>query len=91
MTTSTSNPILNQSISIFPNPATTQLTITLENSSYSVQSLRVIDISGKVQLQEKWQGDNRQEIDISDLSQGLYFLQLTYEHGQIHNTKLVKK
>lgn len=63
-------------IEVFPNPASTFLNLKMPNSYGSVE-LRVIDLSGKVQL--VLTHINAKEIDISNLMPGVYTLEIVSE------------
>jgi type IX secretion system substrate protein/pregnancy-associated plasma protein-A len=61
-------------IKIFPNPATTQLTINMEYDERWVgKQLQVIDMTGKVQI-VKTITSKVQKLDVSQLAPGVYFL-----------------
>jgi hypothetical protein len=61
-------------LKIFPNPATTQLTINMEYDERWVgKQLQVIDITGKIQI-VKTITSKIQKIDVSALAPGVYFL-----------------
>ena len=61
-------------IKIFPNPATSQLTINMEYDERWVgKQLQVIDITGKIQI-VKTITSKVQKLDISQLAPGVYFL-----------------
>jgi len=72
-------------IVLSPNPATTQVHIT---SPVKIESYTINNTSG-TQLQSGVL-DNDNNIDISQLPQGLYFLQLQLENGQMVTKKLVR-
>ncbi len=67
------------SLSLYPNPATEQLTISFEMDGSAAAELMVIDITGKALYFENIftaNGENNHQIDVSNLSQGIYLLQL---------------
>jgi hypothetical protein len=72
-------------IVLSPNPATTQVHIT---SPVKLESYTINNTSG-TQLQSGVL-DNDNNIDISQLPQGLYFLQVQLENGQTVTKKLVR-
>ena len=74
--------IINQSISLYPNPANDIITI---QSDSTITSIILYDVLGKLVNQYF-----ANEIDISNLSKGMYFFQITTETGAIANIKLLK-
>ncbi|MGB0862476.1 MAG: T9SS type A sorting domain-containing protein [Saprospiraceae bacterium] len=93
MVTNTSN-LLNgvQKINCFPNPAHEQVTIQIEAIQPSNVAIQIIDIQGKVQLQLTQQaiiaGQNNISIDLSKLSSGVHFYQITDEYS-VYSERLV--
>jgi hypothetical protein len=74
---------LNNSISVYPNPATSHLTLELQpaNTLHNIM-INMYDLQGKLLLQQPLQ-QQKTEINISDLSRGLYLLQVTCEEGAV--------
>lgn len=69
------------SVSLFPNPASAQLTVLSEDISGSVQ-LQVLDVNGRVMQThniEHWNG--KFELQLSAYSNGVYFIQMISQHG----------
>lgn len=74
------------SIKIYPNPAYEQISFDLP---YSKQwDLWVFDVTGKVVLQK--QNITNNQLNISTLQQGVYYLRFRNNEGEIFNTKLMK-
>ena len=74
----------NSSLEIFPNPASTFFRI---NGNYSEQAqIMIIDATGRLQKKiDKWGG---QQLDVSDLSAGVYLIKLI-DGEQIHVNRLI--
>jgi hypothetical protein len=70
----------NESINIYPNPANDKISIDL--GSMNTAQISISDISGKTVF-EKALSSNNNSIDISMLHQGIYFVNITTEHGII--------
>ena len=74
-------------IQIFPNPTTDNVILDLSGGTYDVV---LIDMLGKtLSLFENMSGFN--EISLSTLSDGIYFLRCTSEFGAIVTKKVIKK
>ena len=68
---------------LFPNPAKDQLNIRLLNEESATLALEIKDVSGKV-IKQVNAGFNFAEIynlDISELSSGIYFIELSGEQS----------
>lgn len=69
-------------LSVYPNPATTQLTI---QSSVDFESLQIIDLSGRLIItagSETFHTSKYCQIDVTALSQGVYVLNVFHSSGQ---------
>lgn len=75
---SSSSDILTEQISIYPNPTNGQLTITSEDNE--IHFLRLYSINGKL-LKSESVDKSTINLDISHLSKGTYFLQITTSQG----------
>lgn len=71
-------------ITVYPNPATSTVTIT--NNLHSA-NLQLFNSEGKVVLSQETQGTS--EISIIDLPRGLYFVRITDENGETETQKLL--
>ena len=72
--------ISNNSVSLYPNPATAQFTIALPKAMKA--EVRVFDISGKLLIYETESSiSNRHSVDVSSLSSGTYFVRINSEEG----------
>ncbi len=81
------NQIANQNqINIFPNPATETINV---QSSTKINSIKLSSVDGKLII-EKTVKDNYTSINISELSQGVYFMQCITESGEKY-FKVVKE
>jgi len=81
------NEIFRQSVSIYPNPTSGELTI--ENGQLKIRNIEIFDAFGKnVEVETFLLDENK--IDISHLSSGIYIIKITTENG-IAIKKFVKK
>ena len=84
------NDLMNK-IMLFPNPAQTEITLSID-SSISVTSVEIININGKKILEKDTQGVFRlkHQINISELIDGIYFIRLKSDQGEAF-LKFIKK
>ena len=79
-------------INIYPNPFKGQTTIEFDMSRSAAITLKIVDQVGKqvkTSFIDSHKGINRQDLDLSDLPEGIYFVQFEVE-GAIFNHKLIK-
>jgi len=74
------------SVVIFPNPTQSIINVKSENS---IKSIQLYDVQGRL-LQTKLTEENSTSIDISDKSNGIYFLKITSDKG-IKVERIVKE
>ncbi len=75
--------MLAKSVNVYPNPAIDRFKVSIDNSTEPISSIRIIDIAGREVLFVKT--DNRRIYDIqtTGLSAGLYFVKLSFAHGEV--------
>lgn len=76
------------SISVFPNPATTKITISTTSAGSGNILVSLFDINGKMALQDRFARNNENTLDVSELPKGVYFLKAETQEG-IANKKIV--
>jgi hypothetical protein len=74
---------------MYPNPASNKVTIELTGNLNDF-SVSIFDISGKNYGTKKYLFTDKIELDISELNQGMFFIQLT-ENNSTQTFKLLKK
>jgi hypothetical protein len=79
------NEINSQNISIYPNPVINKLFVELENQQ--VTEMVIIDYSGRL---VRSISNNTNNIDVSELTQGVYLLKVLTENG-ISTNRFIKK
>ncbi|MGH1336201.1 MAG: T9SS type A sorting domain-containing protein [Aureispira sp.] len=75
-------------VNVFPNPAKNTLHLELPDIQ-EIYTIRIIDALGRVLKNTTRDGqDSRQQLDVSDLTTGTYFLQVETTTGIIDNQKI---
>jgi len=78
-------------VEVFPNPASDRFTVAVNNStSEKGIELHVFDLSGR-EIKRLMLANEKEEVDISDLCQGVYILKLTQNSKLVYTSKLVKQ
>ena len=67
----------NDEISIYPNPAHNKLTVSAAESVMKNSTFRITDIQGRIHKVISSNGQSHVNINLDDLSEGLYYLQIT--------------
>lgn len=86
--TGTNKKTLDYNVFVYPNPARSQITVSLPQN-YNRGELTLVDVNAKEILTQKFKG-NRAQINISNLPDGIYFLQISYDN-QLITKKIIKK
>jgi hypothetical protein len=87
VTTLNNSTFTSNDIAIYPNPAHNVVQINLQNTSETLTSIKIFDVLGKTINSIDNIKANQTSIDVSNLSKGVYLLELTSEH----NLKQIKK
>ncbi len=75
-------------LNVFPNPATTKITISTTSAGSGNILVSLYDINGKMALQDRFAGNNENTLDVSALPKGVYFLKAETQN-EIANKKIV--
>ncbi|MGZ4036864.1 MAG: T9SS type A sorting domain-containing protein, partial [Bacteroidia bacterium] len=75
-------------LSVYPNPASDQFVVKNENSIGLV--LKLTDATGKL-IMERTIVSTSEQIDISRLARGIYFVELQGNTNAAYRTKLIKQ
>lgn len=78
----------NTALHVFPNPGNGSITIDLPEG-ITTGTISIIDLTGKRLLQHTISTNNNQ-LDVSQLSNGIYHIQLTTQNGVLFKQKFVK-
>lgn len=76
------------SISVYPNPSNGVLTLA---SDAELSGARFFDVTGRMVKQVNLNGAFSRTLDISELNEGMYILQIETVDGSAHSSKFIKK
>jgi Secretion system C-terminal sorting domain len=79
----------NQTVIVWPNPATSRIQIANDNGN-TYTKVKVIDLTGKMMIEKKL-GANINEIALNELSAGIYMVKIENNKGKSHTQKIVKQ
>ena len=86
----TDRSLLDSGIILYPNPATQTVNITVASAS-GAANVSVFDINGRVIITKEISLDNTTTLDISQVTSGVYLVQVTAQEGFTKTTKLIIK
>jgi N-acetylneuraminic acid mutarotase len=72
---------------IYPNPANSELTI---DSKSKIKTLKILNLLGQEITNNAILGENQSKIDLNNLQNGVYYIQIENENGLKQTEKLVK-
>ena len=75
---------------LYPNPAKDKLFISATNIVSKIE-IKIFNIKGKILNTQNLELENQNSTDISQLSQGIYFLNIQDENGNIEMKKFIKE
>jgi len=75
---------------VIPNPAKNSFKINFNNSSIDLINMSLIDIQGRI-IKKIRSVNNNSEINVSDFSNGVYFVKIQNQNGEIGTKKLIIK
>lgn len=70
-------------VSIFPNPANTIITISIQDNFNKISRMKIINTSGVVITEAEMQS-NRLEIPVNNLPAGIYYVQIANNDGRFY-------
>ena len=80
----------NRKFAIYPNPAKNELILTLKNTTGNLK-IKIFNIEGKLLSTQNTVLENQISIDVSQLSSGIYFLNIEDENGNTAMKKFIKQ
>ncbi len=72
----------------YPNPATNKISIETKSKLQGIITIRIFNMNGALLQQEKFQSQNRIEMDVSSMAKGIYLVKIQTEK-EIESKKLV--
>ena len=73
-------------VSAYPNPTSGKLNVSFEAVAKEKYSFKVFDLIGNIVLSQTYnstEGNNLTELDLSKAANGLYFLKIEKENGEM--------
>jgi hypothetical protein len=82
------NNVSDAAISIYPNPSNSVLTLS---SDSELSGAMFYDVTGRMVLQVELNGEFSRTLDISELKNGMYILEVETVSGAAHSSKFIKE
>jgi hypothetical protein len=74
---------INSSLSIYPNPTTGQVNISLNSAVETLNQVIVINLLGQEVMVLNGQGKDYYSLDLSGMSKGMYFIKCNFASGSV--------
>jgi hypothetical protein len=84
------DPQQNMKLTVYPNPSQSGMIVVSLNPEVDSGKLRIIDISGKIRHEEKFNSSNFM-LNLSGFDQGLYYILVETEAGQLNEKFFIRK
>lgn len=79
------------SVYLYPNPTSNILNVVVENKLETPETYTIINISGQIIKSKKIESEEDLQINVSNLSQGIYFLKLAKNQTTTNTIRFIKK
>lgn len=76
-----------QSFQVYPNPASSQVTVSVNEN---IQSVQIFDLQGRMVNQVSNVNAMETNVNIENLSQGIYNVVVTSNNGTVYQSKMIK-
>lgn len=83
------NTFTENNITMYPNPAKNQVTISLDNTNEVIANVNVIDMLGKQVIRLNKVNEVTKSIDLSALNSGIYFIEIETQNKLVVKRKLI--
>jgi uncharacterized repeat protein (TIGR01451 family) len=83
------NAFTENNITMYPNPAKNQVTVSLNNTNEVIATVSVVDILGKQVIRLNKVNEVTKSIDLSTLNAGIYFLEIETQNKLVVKRKLI--
>ena len=78
------------SIKVYPNPSNKSVTVEWQNNQSNIIKVTLVNLVGQTIFEKNnLQNKNQLNIDVSNLSNGIYFIRLTNQLNQSYNEKII--
>ncbi len=77
-------------VSVYPNPTGNILNIALPETFGTSQHLEIFNMQGQVVMVKDIAGMNLAQLNVEGLDQGIYYIRVTSENGQVSGVKFIK-
>ncbi|MBL7885423.1 MAG: T9SS type A sorting domain-containing protein [Flavobacterium sp.] len=76
---------------VYPNPASSNVTIVLQSSTEKIENITIVDIMGKIVATSSNINSNQYQLNVEAFSKGMYMIEISTNEGSKATKKLVIK
>jgi HD superfamily phosphohydrolase len=77
-------------LSLYPNPTSSEMTVTLNNSAIKIVTMEIYDLTGR-KVRQQTVNQSFGILKMNELENGVYVLKVGLENGDIINKRIIKK
>jgi hypothetical protein len=78
------------SIEIYPNPTSSEMTVTLNNSALKIVTMEVFDLTGR-KVYQQTVNQSYGTLKMNELADGIYILKVGLDNGDVVNRRIIKE
>jgi hypothetical protein len=86
-------------VTVFPNPASSQVTIIMNRNNAiitnsaddKIKAIKIYDVTGRLRKKQQYNNATNVTINVSDLLNGIYFVEIINNHGSIRRNLNIKR
>jgi len=83
-------PVSEYGLTIYPNPANTEISVTIGISKVSIDKVELYDIFGQTLILQNF-NKSQGVVPLRNISDGIYIMKVYLSNGEVENKKVVKK
>tara|TARA_B100000809_G_C14834531_1_gene422338 strand:+ start:266 stop:631 length:366 start_codon:yes stop_codon:yes gene_type:complete len=76
-------------ISIYPNPFSQKITLTILKNNSFIKSISIYDLNGKLVLEKEY-NSNTINVNLNQYNNGIYFVKIIDNNGNVTAQKIIK-
>jgi len=80
---------MNNQVMLYPNPAVNEFKV--QSLKFKVEKVELFDVAGKLNVVKSQMQEDEITLEITNLSQGIYFCHIHFSNGQVAVKKIVKE
>jgi hypothetical protein len=76
-------------MNVFPNPATNNITVSMDRTIANIADINIFDITGKLMMNVSGVNASEKNIELSNLNKGIYIVNIVLSNGAKASSRLI--